>query len=178
MESDTNINCTRFLFKNINTYVNTFILLVFCVLVVCLYFFSTLIFNTNVSDTIYIGVRLHCPVRFSVHGCMDNNGHGYGVLPKSRTSVQLGLLLGQSGDSSDGGGGAAIGFPIVWMNVCFIEESEGQSIKLFMRHIPTQLKGSCVMHQFSQSNELPHLSIKPIAPSPLGQGEGLYYAVS
>ena len=75
VESDTNINCTRFLFKNINTYVNTFILLVFYVVVVYLYFFSTLIFNTNVSDTICIGVRLHCPVRFTIHGCSS------GILP-------------------------------------------------------------------------------------------------
>ena len=30
-----------------------------------------------------------------------------------------------------------------------------------------------VMHQFSQSNKLPHFSIKPIPTYPLGQGEGL-----
>ena len=39
------------------------------VVVGCLDFFSKLMFNTNVSDTIYIGVRLHCPVQFTVHGC-------------------------------------------------------------------------------------------------------------
>ena len=36
VESDTNINCTRFLFKSINTYVNTFILIVFYNVVECL----------------------------------------------------------------------------------------------------------------------------------------------
>ena len=69
VESDTNINCTRFLFKSLNTYVNTFVHLVIYILVVCLYFFSILKFNKNISDTIYFGVRLHCPVRFTVHGC-------------------------------------------------------------------------------------------------------------
>ena len=69
VESDTNINCTRFLFNSLNTYVNTFVLLVFYIVVACLYFFSILKFNKNISDTIYFGVRLHCPVRFTVHGC-------------------------------------------------------------------------------------------------------------
>ena len=68
VESDTNIYCIRFLFKSINAYVNTFLLLVFYTVVVWLYFISTLI-NKNVSDTIYIGVREDCPVRFTVHGC-------------------------------------------------------------------------------------------------------------
>ena len=45
VESDTNINCTRFLFKSLNTYVNTFVLLVFYIVVACLYFFSILKFN-------------------------------------------------------------------------------------------------------------------------------------
>ena len=36
VELDTNINCTRFLFKSINMYVNTFIILVFYIVVVCL----------------------------------------------------------------------------------------------------------------------------------------------
>ena len=55
VESDTNINCTKFLCKRIlNTYVNTFILLVFYIVFVFLYFFSTLIFSTNVSDTISV----------------------------------------------------------------------------------------------------------------------------
>ena len=53
VELDTNINCLRFLFKIINTYVNTFILLVFYI-VVCHYFISALIFNRNVSDTISV----------------------------------------------------------------------------------------------------------------------------
>ena len=70
VESDTNINCTRFLFKSLNTYVNTFVLLVFYIAVACLYFFSILKFNKNISDTIYFGVRLHCPVRFNIHGCI------------------------------------------------------------------------------------------------------------
>ena len=47
VESDTNINCTRFLYKRINTYVNPFILHVFYIVVVCLYFFSTLISYYN-----------------------------------------------------------------------------------------------------------------------------------
>ena len=70
VESDTNIYCVRFLFKSINAYVNTFLLLVFYIVVVCLYFISTLIFNKNVSDTIHIGIRQDCPVRFTVHGCI------------------------------------------------------------------------------------------------------------
>ena len=56
MESDANIYCIRFLFKNINAYVNTSLLLVLYIVVVCFYFISRLIFNKNVSDTIYIGV--------------------------------------------------------------------------------------------------------------------------
>ena len=49
---------------------NTLVLLVFYIVVVCLYFFSILKFNKNISDTIYFGVRLHCPVRFTIHGCV------------------------------------------------------------------------------------------------------------
>ena len=65
------INST-ILFKSINTYVNTFILLVFYIVALCLYFFSTIIFNQNVSHTIYFGVRLHCPVRFyTFYGIQD-----------------------------------------------------------------------------------------------------------
>ena len=37
------------------------------------------------------------------------------VLPKSRTSVQLGLLLGQSGDGGGGGGGGD------WFSHCLDE---------------------------------------------------------
>ena len=73
VELDTNINCTGFLLKSIDTYVITFMLLVFYIVVLCLYFFSIPIFNTNVSDTIYIGVRLHSPVRFTVHGCTTDS---------------------------------------------------------------------------------------------------------
>ena len=43
-----------------------------------------------------VNVRVFDIFKFSVH-------------PKTRTSVQLGLLLGQSGDSSDGGGGGGSG---------------------------------------------------------------------
>ena len=86
VESDTNINCTRFLFKNINTYVNTFILLVFYIIVECLYFFSTLIFNTNVSDTIYICVRLHYPVQFTVHRCKYPSKQGPNLFQSTCTS--------------------------------------------------------------------------------------------
>ena len=55
---DTCVNCTRVLFKSINTHVNTHTDC-FYIVFVCLNFISTLLFNENASDTIYFGVRHH-----------------------------------------------------------------------------------------------------------------------
>ena len=63
--SDTSINCTGVLFKSINTCVNTYILLVFYIVIVCPYFISTVIFNKNVSDhyLFWCPTPIFCPIQ-------------------------------------------------------------------------------------------------------------------
>ena len=58
--SDTNINCTRVLFRSINTWVNTCILLVFYVVVVCLFHF-----NTNIPSKYIFHYLFWCPIGLS-----------------------------------------------------------------------------------------------------------------
>ena len=55
--SEPNINCTRVLFKSINAHVNTYILLVFYI-VVYLYFISKLIFNNNTCHYYLVSDRI------------------------------------------------------------------------------------------------------------------------
>ena len=76
IKSDTNFNFTKKPFKSIKIHVKPYILLVFRIIVACLCFMSTLIFNKIKSVTLYVGVRQDCPVRFTVHGCSSHTRTG------------------------------------------------------------------------------------------------------